>query len=178
MRYAPGMPGLPVITLISDSTGVALPPAEELRFGTGFSVESVTGDGPTRVEVSTPTLGLPILIQQPRFEDSENFACRVILAVALDAPAHIGRIALMLTSSTEFSETNYAEFNVYEVDTDGAQVGSSLWTFGTNVSDLSELSAQNYLVADRDLPIGHTLYAEWVQHGSGTTIAGGAWIIT
>lgn len=176
MRYVAGMPGGPklkVITVITDSDGTILEPSTELRFNAPLTVEKVG----SRIEVSSPTVGLPYTVPQVTIQADDPFVGRTILAVALDAPVHIGRISYYSAQNADQSDTNYALMNLYEVDANGESVGSAIWTYGTNVVDFLAFTVQSYAVLDRTLPLGHVLYVDWEQHGTGQTI-GGAWIIT
>ena len=172
------------IKQISDASGVPLDPADELRFIGDFAVSTVTGDGPTRVEVRSAAVAAATASPRPGLlaADAVDFRSGIVVAALASVPVAIRKVSFMPAGSLAVSASNFTDVDLREYDATGTLVAirfsaTTSTATGTTGNWTSYVTAFAYQ-ANFTLPVGHILADSWQQRGAGVDIPPGSWIIT
>jgi len=179
----PSPPYLPVITVITDSSGHSLRPADELRIMPGLTMTYVTGDGPDRIELSpTPPTYQPLDAYAYQKELPALGGSATILAIASDeGDAHIELVELCIADgSVTADDIDYRILNLVTIDpvtgTPSLVVRVTTETAPTGTGDWTPLLAA-FTTGPFTLPASHRLVVVWEADGAGVVIPNGVYRI-
>ncbi len=178
-------PFLPVITVITLPDGSSLTPAKELRILSPLSVAFVTGDGPDRIELGSPTAldTYPAIVPVPQSSFALGSGGAAPLAFSSpDGSTRFARASMVANAGLVANDTDYLDVTLYDLDLSAGTPtmipgttrttktigsgGSGDWTGNKIAIDI---------VLGVDLAAGHALVALWTKHGAGIAHPGGLW---